>query len=215
LFPLGTVLVPEMSLSLHVFEPRYRKLIADLQEERPEASIFGVVALRQGWEVGEFSKIHDVGTTARITDLRSYGDGRYDLAVIGEHRFVIEGLDATSQPYLVGSVRYLHEPDGEPAEVDLQAVRRAWTTHLAALGALTGESLEAAEPPRAARAVSYAVAQLPSLPLADRQHLLTCRDTADRLAAARRILRRENTLMRTLHAIPATAANFRSGLGRH
>ena len=53
LFPLGTVLVPGMRLSLHVFEPRYRQLVADLLDDQdPGAPEFGVVALRQGWEVG-------------------------------------------------------------------------------------------------------------------------------------------------------------------
>ena len=52
LFPLGTVLVPGLVLPLHIFEPRYRRLLADLAE-RPEADRgFGVVAIREGHEVG-------------------------------------------------------------------------------------------------------------------------------------------------------------------
>ena len=53
LFPLGTPLFPGMVLPLHVFEPRYRRLVLDLLAlpEENESRFFGVVAIRQGWEV--------------------------------------------------------------------------------------------------------------------------------------------------------------------
>jgi Lon protease-like protein len=209
LFPLATVLVPDMTLSLMVFEPRYRALIADLlNETNPAAPVFGVVAVRHGWEVGEFATVHDVGTTARITDLTPHPDGRSELAAVGERRFVIRSLDSTSAPYLIAQVHYLDEPEGELSERRLESVAGAWRTHLAALAALTGKRLAVAEPPDSARALSYAVTQLPSLPLIDRQALLACADTATRLTAARRILRRENVLIHALHAIPASALRF-------
>ena len=47
LFPLGTVLVPGLVLPLHVFEPRYRRLVADLREADDDRG-FGVVAIREG-----------------------------------------------------------------------------------------------------------------------------------------------------------------------
>lgn len=209
LFPLATVLVPNMTLSLNVFESRYRTLIADLLDPaRPGPPVFGVVALRQGWEVGEFATVHDVGTTARITDLTPHPDGRSQLAAVGERRFVIESLDTATAPYLIAQVRYLREPEGEVSERRLESVAGAWRTHLSALAALTGKQLVLAEPPETARALSYAVTQLSSLPLVDRQELLACADTATRLAAARRILRRENVLIQALHAIPANALRF-------
>ncbi|MCW2492207.1 MAG: uncharacterized protein QOH56_780 [Pseudonocardiales bacterium] len=215
LFPLGTVLVPEMPLSLHVFEPRYRQLMSDLlDQDGPGAPIFGVVALRQGWEVGELSDVFDVGTTARVTDMVPHPDGRCDLSAIGERRFVIESLDTTSQPYLVATVRYLGEPDGDVEPGAAAAVRQGWAHHLAALaalsGAVTAESV-LSTPPIAIRSLSYALAELPSLPLEDRQLLLSCADTAARLTAGRRILRRETILIRHLRAVPAPASAFRTG----
>ncbi len=45
LFPLNTVLFPGQTLPLHIFEPRYRQMIADcLQADRT----FGVVLIRDG-----------------------------------------------------------------------------------------------------------------------------------------------------------------------
>ena len=52
LFPLGTVLVPGLVLPLHIFEPRYRQLVADLEDLPEDEREFGVVAIREGGEVG-------------------------------------------------------------------------------------------------------------------------------------------------------------------
>ena len=64
LFPLGTVLVPGLVLPLHVFEPRYRRLLADLAAKPEHERGFGVVAIREGHEVGEGGAraLHEVGT---------------------------------------------------------------------------------------------------------------------------------------------------------
>lgn len=213
LFPLGTVLVPGMRLSLHVFEPRYRQLVADLlNAEDPGAPEFGVVALRQGWEVGAIGDLHEVGTSARVTDVLPHADGRCDLAAVGEGRFVIESLDATSKPYLLGTVRRLAEPEGDLDPELADSVRRALELHLRTLIALRaelGDVEESLDSATDARTLSYAVAKLVSLPLGDRQFLLGVADTAARLRAGRAVLHRETELMRQLRAVPVTAATFR------
>jgi len=213
LFPLGTVLVPGMRLSLHVFEPRYRQLVADLlSAEGPGAPEFGVVALRQGWEVGAVGDLYEVGTSARVTDVLPHADGRCDLAAVGESRFVVESLDSVSKPYLLGTVRRLAEPEGDLDPELAGSVRRAVELHLRTLIALRAELSDVAEsldPSADARTLSYAVAKLASLPLADRQALLGVADTAARLRAGRAVLRRETELMRQLRAVPITAATFR------
>lgn len=217
LFPLGTVLTPGMRLSLHVFEPRYRQLVADLlNAEGPGTPEFGVVALRQGWEVGDLGDVYDVGTSARVTDVLPHADGRCDLAAIGERRFVIESLDTSAKPYLVASVRWLAEPSGEIGAELVGSVRRSLAVHLRTLAALNadlGDSIGPPAPTIDSWALSYAVAQLPSLPLPDRQSLLGITDTAARLKAGRAVLRRETELMRQLRAVPVTAATFRRGSG--
>lgn len=217
LFPLGTVLVPGMRLSLHVFEPRYRQLVADLlNAEGPGAPEFGVVALRQGWEVGELGDVHDVGTSARVTDVLPHADGRCDLAAVGERRFVIDSLDTGAKPYLVASVRWLAEPLGEIGPDLAASVRRALDMHLRTLAALNADLAEFADlgvPAADPVALSYAVAKLPSLPMLDRQALLGVGDTAARLRAGRAVLRRETELLRQLRAVPITAATFRRSRG--
>lgn len=222
-----------MRLSLHVFEPRYRQLVADLlNAEDREVPEFGVVALRQGWEVGELKDVYEIGTTARVTDVRPHPDGRCDLTAIGGRRFVIETIDTAAQPYLMATVRWLPEPEGDLKPGMAAATRRALQLHQRALSQLEvdfgddaelaetalwaaeGESIpepETAPPPIDARALSYAVARLNSLPLPDRQRLLAVPDTAGRLRAARSVLHRENELLLQLRAVPVTAATFRTG----
>ena len=213
LFPLGTVLVPGMRLSLHIFEPRYRQLVADLLDPGDAgAPEFGVVALRQGFETGTPSEVYRVGTTARLTGVLPHPDGRFDLAAIGGRRFAIEGLDDASKPYLLASVRWLAEPPGslDPGLPD--SVRRALELHLRTLLALhadPGVAEEFAESVTDPQALSYTVARLPSLPLPDRQALLGAADTAARLQAGRAVLRRETELLRQLRAVPVSAATFR------
>jgi Lon protease-like protein len=224
MFPLGTVLVPGMQLALHVFEPRYRRMMADLLNMSDRAApIFGVAALRKGWEVGELGDVYPVGTTARITDVTPLGEGRCDVTAVGERRFRIESLDTTSSLYLRASVRYLGEDDGELNLATIATVRLALTKHAALLAALDSSSLETAALETAlrnidsgnslaiggGRALSYAVAEYPALSVADRQQLLECADTSARLVSARRILRRESRLLSELRAIPTTAAMLR------
>jgi Lon protease-like protein len=113
LFPLHTVLCPGIALPLHVFEERYRLLVARCLERREP---FGVVLIREGREVGPLEgRIARVGTTAVIREAGHYPDGRYDLVTVGEQRFTINALAPRTEPYLVADVRLLDEPIGDGA----------------------------------------------------------------------------------------------------
>ncbi|HEY3988265.1 MAG TPA: LON peptidase substrate-binding domain-containing protein [Acidobacteriaceae bacterium] len=104
LFPLELVLFPGVPLPLHIFEPRYREMIAECIAGNVP---FGVVhAQRDGLAV--------VGCTAQVVRvLRSYPDGRSDILTEGIDRFEIEQLD-DSRSFLQAEVDLL--PDtGDPA----------------------------------------------------------------------------------------------------
>ena len=130
LFPLGTVLVPGFVLPLHVFEPRYRQLVADLSTRPEDDRGFGVVAIREGHEVGDtgVKAMYDVGTLALLRTVTPYPDGRSDLVTNGDARFRLLRLVDTGTPYFSGEVEWLDEPDGgEPEAVAasvIEACRR-------------------------------------------------------------------------------------------
>lgn len=80
LFPLELVLLPGTPLPLHIFEPRYKEMIAEcISAEAP----FGVV---RAFDEG----IAEVGCTAEIiTVTKEYPDGRMDLVCEGRKRFEV------------------------------------------------------------------------------------------------------------------------------
>ena len=97
LFPLDTVLFPGVPLPLHIFEPRYRDMIAECVSGN---TAFGVVrAQREGLAV--------IGCTAQVLrELQRYPDGRSDILTQGVDRFEIEQLD-DSRTFLQAEVDLL------------------------------------------------------------------------------------------------------------
>lgn len=111
LFPLHMVLCPGVALPLHVFEERYRAMVARCLRE---GSPFGVVLIRDGREVGGGpASSAAVGTVAEIREASRFSDGRYELLVVGTRRFRIESVAVGPEPYLVGTVELLDDPVGE------------------------------------------------------------------------------------------------------
>jgi Lon protease-like protein len=201
-FPLGTVLVPGLMLPLHVFEPRYRALVADLMDLPEDDRVFGVVAIKAGFEVGEHGvrALYQVGCTAVIRDVTEHEDGRFDLVTSGAVRFRLEGLDSSAgTPYLTGLVSPIGEPDGE--DVDPGALARQVALRFAAYRERLGATQIGL--PTSPRVLSYLVAAGMVLDLADRQSLLEQPDTARRLLAERHLLERERVLVDELGALPA------------
>ena len=203
LFPLGTVLVPGLLLPLHVFEPRYRRLVRDLLERPKEERVFGVVAIKAGTEVGRdgVRALYDVGCTAVLREVTPHDDGRYDLVTSGAVRFRLHSA-AESTPgedaYLVGEVSPLRDDDDPDEDVagpalEVAALFRAYRERL---------GTAPAQLPSSPRALSYLVAADMLLDVRERQALLEQPDTAGRLEAERRLLRRERALIDALGAVP-------------
>lgn len=109
-FPLGTVLFPSMALPLHVFEPRYRTLVADILAGDGH---FGVVMIERGSEVGGGDQRTSWGTLARVVEAEELADGRWHLMTIGVSRFrVVEWLP--DDPYPVADIELW--PDEPPTD---------------------------------------------------------------------------------------------------
>lgn len=208
LFPLGTVLFPGLGLPLHVFEQRYRRLVRDLLNAPKGAPRrFGVVAIREGREVGAdgVRALHTVGCAAEIRELESYDDGRFQLVTTGTTRFRLHDVDR-SRAYPMGQVEWLREEVGDPeaAASAAETVRALFPRYVERLLAARGDA--APEPPRLPDdplLLSYLVAAAMVLDLDDRQRLLEAPDAATRLVEQRRLLSREAGILRVLRAVPA------------
>ncbi|MFA1548076.1 LON peptidase substrate-binding domain-containing protein [Actinomadura chokoriensis] len=203
LFPLGTVLFPGLVLPLHLFEDRYRRLIADLLE-RPEPRGFGVVGIELGHEVGEGAahRLAEVGCVAELREVAPHPDGRYDIVTVGARRFRVKELDR-SRPYLQGEVEFLpEEAGGDPGPMAAR-VRRLFRLYRHRLGAAGSATFDETEPPDDPVALSYVIAAALVLDGHDKQRLLECEDAALRLSAERDLLIRENRILNVLPTIPA------------
>ena len=86
LFPLNTVLFPCATIPLQIFEPRYLTMIEDCLKTD---SIFGIVLIKSGKEVGEESNPFTVGTTAKITSVKNISSDRLYITAVGEEKFEI------------------------------------------------------------------------------------------------------------------------------
>jgi Lon protease-like protein len=190
-------------LPLHIFEERYRRLMSDLLALPPADRQFGVVAIREGHEVGTdgVQALHEVGCMALIVSSQAAPDGTYELESIGTARFRLIALDH-ELPYFRATVEWLPEPAGE-AEALVPVVCERYSAYRDALGSLRGTTLELPELPSDPRLLSYLVAATVIADLSDRQSFLAEYDAAARLAAESRWLFREATLLRELSAVPA------------
>ena len=113
LFPLPDVaLLPNITLPLHIFEPRYRRMVADaLDGDR----LIGMVMLRPGYEAEYEGRppVYDIGGAGRIESAERLPDGRYVIVLRGITRFRIVGED-DSRPYRIAFVDPI--PDVLPSE---------------------------------------------------------------------------------------------------
>jgi Lon protease-like protein len=110
MFPLGSVLFPSLVLPLHVFEPRYRAMVAHLLSDGVEPE-FGVVLIERGSEVGGDDVRTDIGTVARLVEAGELPDGRWVLTTFGVRRLhVVEWLPDDPWPRAV--VEDLEDPPG-------------------------------------------------------------------------------------------------------
>jgi Lon protease-like protein len=92
IFPLpGAILLPEMQLPLHIFEPRYRALVGDaLARDR-------MIGMIQPKRRRRCACLFAVGCLGRIGDVEALDDGRYNIVLEGLQRFTVRReLDVTT-----------------------------------------------------------------------------------------------------------------------
>ena len=181
LFPLNTVLFPGAVLNLHVFEPRYKKMINDCLDEGVG---FGVTLIAEGKEAGDPDvQPHDVGSVAEIVDIQTLPFGRYYISTIGRERFRIIQI-VSREPYLTVEAEVIEEDFNGDGEVDalLERVRELFNSYLNMIVEYSGQA-STVELPGDAEGASFLVGD--ALQVADsvKQRLLELLDTKIRLRA--------------------------------
>jgi Lon protease-like protein len=195
LFPLDVVLFPGTVLPLYIFEPRYRRMIADCQSENKP---FGIVLARPGSEHLR-EEPYQIGTMAAISDLDEMEDGRCRLMAIGMKRFRIMSQHRENS-YLSAQV----EPFTDEQEVgtsvlsSMEDARSLFGAYLQML--LDGNDFADLEEhlPRTPEALSHFIAYFLDIQNEQKQHYLELTSTRQRLDDEIDILRREVPFLRMI-----------------
>jgi Lon protease-like protein len=185
-----------MALPLHIFEPRYRRLVEDcLAGDRQ----FGVALIQSGVEVGGPAVPYPVGTSARITAVDRLPDGRFNIETVGQERFRLTQLHA-GPDYLTGTVEAF--PLTAAAEAQARRAAAALTPwlrrYLDLLARAAGTTLERRAIADSPEALAYIAAVIAQIPMAEKQQLLSIPAAADLLRRERVIYRREVSLLRAM-----------------
>ena len=200
LFPLHVVLFPGAALPLHVFELRYRRMMADVlgPEDSPNPDpAFGVACIREGYEVGDRAETHDVGCLGVVELVRRSPDGTMDLVVRGSSRFRIMGRPP-DDPYPRADIGALDEPVGPRPEEARRLAVAALNRYLSVVARYTSAELPGLELPEEPVAASYSAAGLLGVDLGVRQTLLEATSASERLARVAAVARSEATLLETV-----------------
>src|SRR3954454_2100675 len=117
LFPLPIVLVPTERIPLHIFEPRYRELIAECIEDGQE---FGLVLATDD------GAVHEIGTRAAVAQvLEVLDDGAMNIVVEGGDRFRL--VDLTSgRSFTTGIVEPVGHDEGPPLAPDIEQATKVF-----------------------------------------------------------------------------------------
>ena len=186
LFPLPIVLFPATPLPLHIFEPRYRALLADcLSGDRR----FGIVHMPEGKHEADLGP-GTVGCVAEIVRTEELPDGRSNIVVRGAERFALEQFMPTQKPYYVVSAGPYDDVAEYGGELELLADRMRDMFEVVGRAArtLADDPEPLPELPEEPALLSFAIAAVVDLDAGIRQELLVSRSPAGRLRRLEQVL---------------------------
>ena len=164
LFPLDVVLFPGAPLPLHIFEPRYKELIAEcLSQKIP----FGMVRSKE-------NALAEIGCSAAILQVtKKYDDGRLDIVTQGKKRFSIEQLDQ-ERSFLRGEVEFFEDEPSDVSKDENETVIQLHQQLFAVLG-------QPAEVERQFPSLSFQLAHELPVDLDFKQSILEMKSEAERI----------------------------------
>ncbi len=135
---------PGATLTLHIFEERYRLMIGECLER---STPFGIVLIREGHEVGAAAATpYEVGTLVAINASVRLEDGRLLIATVGQQRFRINTIIQVL-PYMTANVSLLEDEPGKRMQQAANEVRQIYAQYWQAVAAATGVQQERDELP--------------------------------------------------------------------
>ncbi|HEX9793853.1 MAG TPA: LON peptidase substrate-binding domain-containing protein [Planctomycetota bacterium] len=116
LFPLPNVLLyPDAILPLHVFEPRYVRLVEDLVDNSCDELVLALLVPDHDEDYFEHPPVYPIAGVGKVLQVRDAGEGRYNILVQGLHRSRLHELANPALPYRTVRVTALPEPGFDSA----------------------------------------------------------------------------------------------------
>ena len=183
IFPLSVVLFPGNPLPLHIFEPRYKRMLGDclLSDRR-----FGITPVDGG---SDPPGPGTVGCVAEVRVNQELPDGRSNIVVVGGSRFVLARLLAEPHPYLVAMVQTFDDDAGaDPPAEEASELRELFGRYFAGLRELNDTMPEEPALPDDASSLSFHIAGGIECDLGVKQRLLAERSVSKRIQALMMLL---------------------------
>ena len=189
LFPLGAVLFPGTRMPLHLFEPRYRQMLADI---RAGDQRFGMISAVPGVAERDLPAGR-IGCVAELVDVDIMPDGRANIIVIGRERFALNAFLDHEAPYHMASVTTVaDEPGGAPVALAVAAdeVLSNFTRVVKAVRILNDDTDPLPVLPDSAAQIAWSIGAMIDLDAESRYRLLAERSPAARLTQIDHVLRK-------------------------
>ncbi|NCP14371.1 MAG: ATP-dependent protease [Sphingomonadales bacterium] len=173
IFPLtGAVLFPGMQLPLHIFEPRYRTMVADAMIRDRQ------IAMIQPQRPENGAPLYAVGCIGRVGEVQAMDDGRYNVILEGTSRFrLVRELDVATAYRQIEATIY----DEDEEETLSHAQRGGFEREARAFADLQGYSVDWASVERLDdRSLINGVSQIAPFDPASKQALLEAETLTDR-----------------------------------
>ena len=178
IFPLEDVMLfPEMSVPLHIYEPRYKAMIADaLKGNR----VIGMVLLRPGYEKDyeRSPSVFQVGVAGRINEVEELPNGEYNITLGALTKYRITREEA-SRPYRIAHVTAIADDVADADKAALHARRQRLEALITESGGRTG--IRGVPDNISDERLVNGISQLAHIDELDREHLL---ETPNPLARA-------------------------------
>ena len=188
LFPLPLVLFPGVPLPLHIFEERYRRLLADVSATH---NLFGLPYFDDSAAGDSRPAAGHVGCVAEIVDAQPLPDGRSNILTVGLVRYRLAAYADAGEPYLVGRVEFFADEAGEREAVadSARAVAGIFRRIAHAVRTLNDDRAPAPDLPEDdPERLSFLIAAAMEMGNEAKQSLLELRSTSERLARLGRLL---------------------------
>jgi ATP-dependent Lon protease len=190
LFPLPVVLFPGAPMPLHIFEPRYRRMLDDISVGD---RLFGLSYFDTSNYEGETPSIETIGCVAEVTEVQPLPDGRSNILTLGLIRYRVEAYVDRGDPYLVARVSFFEDDteDEETLARQTHEVKSLFMRIARAMRIINDERTALPELPEIEpESLSFLVAAAVEMNVEVKQELLELRSTSERLKRLRDLLAR-------------------------